>query len=206
MIQIYHVPNTRGTRVIWLCEELGIPYTVRMIDFSAAYRATDEWRALNPVGKVPVLTDGDMTMFESGAMMDYILGRYGNNRLRPQPSHPDYPYFLQWHWFAEATIARPLGEIVNHGREFPGNQRIAAVVDEMANRAAVCVEAVADHMQGRNYLAGETFTAADISMGYSLLLAAKLIPERMPEQIQTYWQSLQARRGFQIATGDFAAT
>lgn len=203
MIEIYHVPNTRGVRVIWLCEELGIPYTVKLIDFAAEYRASAQWRALNPVGKVPVLTDGEMTMFESGAMMDYLLGRYGADELRPAASHPDYAHYLQWHWFSEATMARPLGEIVNHGREFPGEERLPAVIAEMANRAAACVDAVNDHMHGRRYLVGETFTAADISMGYSLLLAKKLIPDRVPEGLQAYWESLQEREGFRIATGKF---
>ena len=69
MYQIYHAPNTRGIRAIWLCEELNVPYEVIHIDFSPAYRATPEWRALNPVGKVPVLVDGDLTMFESGAIV-----------------------------------------------------------------------------------------------------------------------------------------
>lgn len=199
MIKIYHVPNTRGIRVIWLCEELNIPYTVQLIDFSPEYRATNEWRALNPVGKVPVLTDGDITIFESGAMMDYLLGRYGDTRLRPPPSHPDYPYYLQWHWFAEATMARPLGEIVNHGREFPYEKRIPEVVEEMANRATACLEAVTKHMQGRKYLVGDSFTAADISMGYSLFLAKKLIPKSVPAGIESYWQRLRERKALQIA-------
>lgn len=203
MLQIYHVPTTRGTRVIWLCEELEIPYQVTQIDFSASYRASPEWRALHPVGKVPVMTDGDITIFESGAMMDYIHSRYGNNRLRPADDDPDYAYYLQWHWFAEATLARPLGEIVNHGREFPDEKRIPEVVEEMANRAAACLNCVADHMQGRTYLVGERFSAADISMGYSLMLGEMLIPARFPDGLADYWQQLKARPAYQAACRDF---
>ena len=203
MLQIYHAPNTRGTRVIWLAEELSLPYRVTVIDFAASFRASPEWRALHPVGKVPVMQDGDITMFESGAMMDYIHARYGANRLRPADDHPDYAYYLQWHWFAEATLARPLGEIVNHGREFPNEHRLEPVVNEMADRAEACLVSVADHMQGRNYLVGETFSAADISMGYSLMLGQMLIPDRFPSSLQDYWQRLQARPAFQIATGEF---
>ncbi|MGK0259293.1 MAG: glutathione S-transferase [Candidatus Azotimanducaceae bacterium] len=204
MLQIYHVPGTRGTRVIWLCEELNVPYEVTLVDFSAEYRASPEWRALNPTGKVPVMTDGDIKMFESGAMMDYVLQRYGQGRLQPHKDAALLAEYLQWHWFAEATLARPLGEIVNHGREFPGDKRITAVVEEMANRAGVCLEAVAQHMQGKQFLLGDVFSAADISMGYSLLIAELLAPEKFPNQLQPYWQRLQSRPGFAAARQDFS--
>lgn len=196
MLKIYHVTGTRGTRVIWLCEELGLNYEVEKIDFSAEYRATPEWRALNPVGKVPVMTDGDMVMFESGAMVEYVLDRYGQGQLKPAVDSEAYPHYLQWLWFAEATLARPLGEIVNHGREFPGNARIDAVVDEMAHRAELSLIAVGDHMADRAYLVGDTFTAADIMMGYSIQIAEMLTPDRIPDNLRPYWQRLNERPAF----------
>mgnify|MGYP001200432469 CR=1 FL=1 len=199
MLRIYHASFTRGIRPIWLLEELGLPYEVEKIDFSPAYRATQEWRALNPVGKVPVMTDGELTMFESGAMMDYILARYGEGRLMPDPGSDDYAHYLQWHWFAEATFARPLGEMVNHRREFPAEQEIPDVLKEMAGRGAQCAAAVAEHVSDRAYIMGDEFTAADISIGYSLLLCEALIPDQMPTGIQAYWDRLQARSGFQVA-------
>ena len=81
MLRIYHVKGTRGFRPIWFCEERGLPYEVESIDFSAEFRSTPEWRALSPTGKVPVLTDGTLTMFESGAMVDYLVERYGGGGL-----------------------------------------------------------------------------------------------------------------------------
>ncbi len=199
MYQIYHAPNTRGIRAIWLCEELNVPYEVIHIDFSPAYRATPEWRALNPVGKVPVLVDGDLTMFESGAMVDHILALHDNGGLLPAPGTHDYALCRQWSWFAESTLARPLGEIVNHGREFPGDAAIPAVLEEMKNRSALAAEAVAEHMQDREYLLPTGFTAADIMMGYSLFLVEMLIPERMPAGLKPYYERLRSRPGFEIA-------
>ncbi len=190
MLQIYHATMTRGMRVIWLCEELGLPYEVTRIDFSPAYRATPEWRALNPVGKVPVMTDGDTTMFESGAMVQYILDRYAPDQLKPAVDSPDYAHYLQWLWFGEATLSRPLGEIVNHGREFPDDKRIPAVVDEMARRAADCLHAIGEHMNEREYLVGGHFTAADIMVGYGIYLAEVLIPEHMPASLADFTQRL----------------
>jgi glutathione S-transferase len=199
MLQIYHVTGTRGMRVIWLCEELGIDYEVTKIDFSAEFRGSDEWRALSPVGKVPIMVDGDMVMFESGAMVQYVLAKYADGKLVPSLNSPQYGHYLQWLWFAEATFSRPLGEMVNHGRAFPGDARIDAVVAEMAGRAEACAQAVADAVQDRDYLLGNEFTAADIMMGYTIMLVETFTPELFPEALQPYWQRLQARTAFQTA-------
>jgi glutathione S-transferase len=199
MLRIYHVTGTRGMRVIWLCEELGIDYEVSKIDFSAEYRGSPEWRRLSPVGKVPVMTDDDLVMLESGAMVQYVLDRYGQGGLVPATSSDDYGLYLQWVWFAEATFSRPLGEIVNHGREFPGNARIEEVVKEMADRAAACAVAVGEQVKDRQYLLGDKFTAADIMMGYTVMLVEALIPDRMPDTLLPYWQRLQARPAFDKA-------
>ncbi len=199
MLRIYHVTGTRGTRVIWLCEELGVEYQVEKIDFSPAYRRSPEWRALNPVGKVPVMSDANGTLFESGAMVQYLLDRNTPNTLQPDRSAADYGLYLQWFWFAEATLARPLGEIVNHGRAFPDEQKIVPVVEEMAARAVDCLQAVADHVQGKRFILGDTFTAADIMLGYSIMLAEMLIPDQIPQNLLPYWQNLQSRPALQIA-------
>ena len=82
MLKIWHAPGTRSLRVIWLCEELGITYQIERVDFSARYRASPEFRALNPVGKVPVLAIDDFTMFESGAMVQHILDWHRPNGAR----------------------------------------------------------------------------------------------------------------------------
>ena len=114
MLTIYHAVGTRSLRVIWTCEELKVPYQVETIPFTSEYRASQEWRKMNPVGKVPVLKDDDFIMFESGAMVQYILDRHGNGQLQPKPGTPEHGLYLQWCWFAESTFARPIGEIVNH--------------------------------------------------------------------------------------------
>ena len=198
-MKIYHAPGTRGIRVIWLCAELDIPLDVEMIDFSAAWRARPEWREISPLGKVPVLIDDDLKMFESTAMMDYILAKHGNGRLQPEPGTPSHAEYLQWHWFAEATFSRPLGEIVNHGREFPDDKRVDAVVAEMQNRAVAAGQMVADHLSDREFLLGDTFTAADISMGYTIMLLEHFVPDRCPETLSSYWARLSARSACQTA-------
>ncbi|MGZ0188833.1 MAG: glutathione S-transferase family protein [Alphaproteobacteria bacterium] len=190
MLKIYHSTGTRGFRVIWACEELGVPYEIVPVDFSANYRSTAEWRALNPVGKVPVMTDGDMTMFESGAMMQYVLERYGNGRLQPAPSDPNYGLYLQWFWFAEATFSRPLGEITNHRREF--QPELADVVAEMQSRGTACVKALDDALSDRPYLLGDTLSAVDLSMCYVMRGYKRNVTEVLPANVQAYFDRVTA--------------
>lgn len=199
MLTIYHVPVTRSLRVLWLCEELELPHTVRTIDFGAAYRATPEWRRLNPVGKVPAMTDGDFAMFESGAMLQYLLDRYGQGRLQPAPGTEAHGLYLQWSWFAEATYARPIGEIVNHRRAFGEAGENPAVVEEMKGRARLCSEAVDRALQGRSYLLGEEFSAADIMMGYSVMIARRFTSTEGLANLNAYWERLSARPAYQRA-------
>ena len=208
MITIYHVPRTRSARVIWLCEELGLPYEVVPVDFRPEYLKSAAWRLLNPIGKVPALTDLDaegkpFTMIESGAMIHYILERYGEGRLQPPPGTPESALFLQWSWFAEASLARPLGDMVHHRILKPEPERIPAVVEDGRERAEICLDAVEAALEGRDCLLGDELTAADIMMGYSLALAQRLgvLDERYPNVV-AYMGRLEARPGFQIAFAD----
>lgn len=194
MLKIYHSPGTRGFRAIWVCEELSVPYEIVPVNFAAEYRATPEWRALNPVGKVPVLVDGDVTIFESCAMMQYILDRYGNGRLQPTKDDPTYPHFLQWCWFAEATFSRPLGEITNHRREF--KPEIDAVVAEMKRRATTCVAALDAALSERPYLLGREMSAADLSICYVMRGYRRSVSESLPANVQAYFDRVTALPSF----------
>ena len=198
MLNIFHVTNTRAFRVIWLCEELALPYQLTPVDFSAAYRESTEWRALNPVGKVPVMIDGDVTMFESGAMVQYLLDRYGKGALQPQSGTPEHALYLQWSWFAEATYSRPIGEVVNHRRTF-GDAAKPDIVKEMAGRAALASQAVSDAVADQTFLLGNKFTAADIMMGYTVMLAAEVLKQTLPVPLARYWTSLKSRAAFVAA-------
>jgi glutathione S-transferase len=205
MLRIYHAPRTRGFRVIWLCEELAVPYEILPVDMSPAYRKSDEWSKLNPVGKVPVMSDGDISMFESGAMVQYVLQKYGEGRLQPPPGSADHAHYLQWSWFAEATFGRALGEIVNHRREFADNI-IDTVIAEMRARARLSGQAVDAAIQSRTWILGETFTAADIMLGLTLRGYTRLMDEELPEQAGTYLTRMTQRPAYQRAeAADFGA-
>lgn len=198
MLRIHHVPATRGFRVIWLCQELGVPCEIVPVDFSRQYRESAEWRAMNPVGKVPAMTDGDLTMFESGAMVQHVLDRYGEGRLEPARGTREHSLYMQWSWFAEATFARPLGEIVNHRRAF-ADRAIPEVIEEMKARARLCADALDREMCGKDYLVGD-FTAADVMMGYTLRAYRRLLPdESLPASADAYWQRITDRDAYRAA-------
>ena len=204
MLKIFHSKGTRAFRVIWVCEELGVPYEIVPVDFGAAYRATPEWRAMNPVGKVPVLTDGDVKMFESCAMMQYVLDRYGDGKLQPAKTDSSYPLYLQWCWFAEATFARPLGEIVNHRREF--TPELDDVVSEMKRRATLGVNALDQALGTQPFLLGETLSAADISNCYTLRGYRRLVSENLPGNAQAFFDRLTAMPAYERTVAADAAT
>ena len=198
MLRIHHFPATRGFRVIWLCEELDIPYEIVPVDFSRTYRASAEWRSMNPVGKVPVMTAGGLTMFESGAMVQHVLDRHGGGRLEPKRGTREHALYMQWSWFAEATFTRPLGEIVNHRREF-GDRAIPEVIEEMKGRARLCMDALDGEIRSKDYLTGD-FTAADIMMGYAVRSYQRLLPEdTLPVNASAYWDRLTARDAYRAA-------
>ena len=198
MLKIHHVPRTRSLRVIWLCEELGVPYEIVPVDFTPAFRSSPEWRRLSPTGKVPVMEDDGFSMFESGAMVEWVLERYGQGRLRPPLASAESALYLQWSWFAEATFARPLGEIVNHNRAFGETGVSEEALAEMRSRSRLCLKAVDDAIDGKEYITGE-FSAADIMLGYSLYLCERLAPSEECKKASAYWARLQEREACKIA-------
>jgi glutathione S-transferase len=204
MLKIYHSTGTRGFRVIWVCEELSVPYETVPVNFAPEYRATPEWRAVSPLGKVPVMTDGDMKMFESCAMMQYVLDRYGAGQLQPAKDDPAYAHYLQWCWFAEATFARPLGEIVNHRREF--KPEIDAVVAEMKGRATACVAMVDTAVADRPYLLGDTVSAADLSICYTMRGYRRMVTEALPTNAQAYFDRVTALPSYAVTVKADAET
>ena len=200
-MKIYHVPGTRSIRVIWLCHELDIALDIETIArFDAEFKASAEWRAKSPTGKVPVLEDGHLTIYESGAIVQYVLERYGPGGLTFEAGSDEAAMYHQWCWFAEATFARPLGDISHHTRIKPPEERIPAVVVDARQRALLCLDAVNSHMASREYLVAERFSAADIMMGYTLVLArgAGVLQDQHPHAT-AYLERLLTRPGLQKA-------
>ena len=171
MIKLYHAPLTRSIRILWLLEELGIPYELERVAFQPPKVPFSQ---PTPYGKVPAIRDGDVAMIESGAILEYVLERYGAGRLAPAIGSPERGAFLQWLHFAEATALPPVGDIVRHTVFKPEAERIPAVVEDARGRLNATLDVVEKALEGQEYLLASGFSAADVMMGVSLLIMRRL--------------------------------
>ena len=169
MLTLYHAPFSRSLRVRWLLEELGLEYRLEKRTFAELKRP--EYLALHPLGKVPALSDGAVVLFESGAILQHLLERYGEGRLEPKPGTPERALFWQWFHYAEASVAPPLGWIVRHTVLLPEGERIPAVAAGARAQALQALAPVERALEGRSWLLPD-FSAADVMMGYSVKLAS----------------------------------
>lgn len=197
MIALYHAPFSRSVRVLWLLEELGLPYQLRTLPPIAT---TTPFSQLTPTGKVPTIEDGDLVMFESIAIMEYILERHGNGRLAPARGSREWGQLLQWLHYSESTAFPPLGYIARHSFALPPGERIASSAEENRALAARVLAVPERALVGSDYLLGDEFSAADIAMGYTVGTAKLLgILGDLPH-LTAYLGRLTARPAFQRAT------
>ena len=209
MITLYHSPLLRSVRIYWLLEELGLPYRLETLAFtrkSPPFHFGPEYLKVHPLGKIPAIRDGDLTMFESGAILEYILERYGNGRLAPAPGTSGRAMFLQWVHFAEGTATPPIAEFLDHTFFRPEAERIPAVVAYSRTRAVAALDMLEQVLAGKQYLLGAEFTAADIMMGVTLLGAKwhALLTDAHPN-VLAYIERLVQRPALQKALGADAA-
>jgi glutathione S-transferase len=203
MLTLYHAQNTRSVRVRWLLEEMGVKYEIRKINFMKGEAQGPEYLAVHPMGKLPSIIDDGQTIFESGAIIQYLLEKTGNKDFEPSPGSKDRAAYLQWFHFAEATFAMYLSLIAAHAFLLPKEQRSESVAAGAREKANECLALLDRHLEGKEYLVGGKFTAADIMVGYSLLLCSLfgLLPGNH-SNVAAYYERLSARPAFQKANAD----
>ena len=200
MIKIYGGGGTRSLKVAWMAEEMGLDYEIRPVSVLKA-RDDAEFMDLNPGGFVPAMTDGDVRMIESVAIMEYLAGRYGPTPLAPGPDSPSFPAYQQFLHFGEASLGGALGVVMASRFFAPDDEKqnwgAKAAIDFAVRRSVVAVRA----LQKSPYLAGENFTAADISVSYVLNLAGFLgFADRLDPVLADYLKRVQARPAYGRAT------
>ena len=200
MFTVHHLGKSQSERIVWLCEELEIPYELkRYTRDSVTMLAPPDYKALHPIGAAPVLTEGDLVLAESGAIVDYIMAKHGKGRLVLGPDHPDFAQFLYWFHFANGTLQAGMGRlmILNRLKLAEDNPMLVATRTRV-DRAFDLVDA---RVHDAQYLAGDTFTTADIMMGFSLTTMRYFQPydvQRCPNVVK-YLGRIGARPAYRRA-------
>lgn len=200
-MKLYHAAKSRSCRVRWLLEELGLQYDLVELELTKEALGTPEYRAVSPLGKVPTFIDGDVTLHESLAIMEWVLERYGEGRLRPDAGSHAWATMLEFMHYGESTLILPVVITVGQFRR-PREQRSKALIAQMkADYHDYLRLAALTLAPGRDYLADE-FSAADISVGYTMALADVFrMNEGIDETVAAYFARLQQRPAWQRAFG-----
>ncbi len=199
MMKIYHAPETRSTRIIWLFEELGLPYELETFKLGSSDMRADDYLKVHPMGRVPALDDGEVTIFESGAIVEYVLARYGNGALVPDQASPDFAEYLQWLHYAEGMLMPPVNTIVVEKFFLSEARRNQVNIDRATKLLTRMLGAVEQRLADRDYLAGD-FSGADIMSGHATIVAARLGADISDKpNVAAYIECLKARPALQAA-------
>ena len=172
MIEVHHLDQSRSQRILWLLEELGLDYEIVSYKRDARTNlAPPELEAVHPLGKSPVVRDGDEVLFESGAIIDRLVRRHGDGRLAPPDSSPDFVRYQQWLHYAEGSAMLPLMLKLYLGRLGDAGAPLAARVnDEIARHMGY----LDSQLAGRDYFLGDELSAADIQLSFPIQLTRML--------------------------------
>jgi glutathione S-transferase len=199
MLTLYHCMSARSFRPLWTLEELRLPYELKMLPFPPRVHQR-EYLQVNPLGTIPTLFDDRMRMTESAAICQYLVTKYGPSELAVRVDEADYGPWLNWLHFGEATLTFPQTLVLRYTTLEPPERRQPQVVEDYRRWFFGRLRAVEAATAEREHLCAGRFTAADISVGYALMLAERLgLHPDFPAPVAAYWQRLQQRDGFKRA-------
>jgi glutathione S-transferase len=199
MIVLYHCMSARSFRPLWALEEMGLPYELKMLPFPPRVFAK-HYLELNPLGTIPLMLDGPAKMTESSAICHYLATRYGPSPLAVSADDPEYAAYLNWLFMSDATLTFPQTLVLRYTRLEPPERRVGQVAEDYEKWFFGRLRAVESALQNREWLCAGRFTAADITVGYALMLASTLnLDGKFPAAVAAYWGRLQARDAFKLA-------
>ncbi|MBM3569944.1 MAG: glutathione S-transferase family protein [Alphaproteobacteria bacterium] len=196
MIVIHHLGASQSDRVVWLMEELGLPYELKWYNRKADRLAPDEYLALHPAATAPVIQDGDRTLVESAAIVEYICHRYAGGRFTVGPSRPEYYDYLYWMHFNNNLLGLFFGKLALRGNpEGPDAQRVAGLIQRRENGYFRHLEQT---LGKTPYLAGAEFTCADIMTMFVLTNLAIGLARKFDDlpNTQAYMKRIAARPAY----------
>lgn len=199
MLKVHFAPNSRAGRIIWLLEELSLPYEVNNMAFHPKDLKSDEHRKRHPLGRIPVLDDGEIRIYESGAIIEYVLERHKNGGLKPSVDDERYPEYLQWFHYCEGMVMPPINTIVVQTILLPPDRRDETVLGQAQRLLTKSLAPVNETLEGKDYLIGD-FSAADLMLGHSCFMGNRMgcVPDEMV-YLKQYVEKISNREAFKTA-------
>ncbi len=197
MLILHHAPQSRAGRVVWLLEELGLEYTLNAMQFSPKDLKSDEHRARHPLGRVPVLDDDDVRLYESGAIVEYIIARHSDGALKPPVDSPLFPAYLQWFHYCEGMAMPPVNTIVVQTILLPPERQNSEALGQAKRLLTKAMAPVNDQLEGTEYVLGD-FSGVDVMLGHACYMSQRLgcVTNEMTH-LRSYIERLEARPAFQ---------
>ncbi|UZW53911.1 glutathione S-transferase family protein [Sphingobium sp. JS3065] len=197
---LYHSADSRSFRALWALEEVGIPYTLELLDFPPR-QTNPTYLEKNPLGTVPLFVEGELRMTESAAICHYLGARYGSDGVVPEVDDPSFGAFLNYLHFGEATLTFPQAIVLRYGRLEPQERRSAQVVSDYSRWFLARARGIEMFLERGDYATGDAFTMADISVGYAIMLSQFTgLFDQLTDPVQRYWDRLRKRPAFMRAT------
>jgi glutathione S-transferase len=199
MITLYHCISARSFRPLWMLEELGLAYELIVLPFPPRVAAR-AYLDVNPLGTIPLMVDGTTRMTESVAICQYLCATYTPNAMHIAPAEQDFGAYLNYLHFGEATLTFPQTLVLRYARFEPEHRRLPAVAQDYTKWFLARLRTLEPLLASQPYLCASRFTAADVSVGYALMLAELLgLAGQFTPAVAAYWQRLQQRDGYQRA-------
>ncbi len=195
MLTVHHLNNSRSQRVLWLLEEMGTPYEIAKYQrMSPLPMAPPELKEVHPLGKSPVITDGGKAIAESGAIVEYLIDRYANGRLKPARGTDDYWKYVEWMHYAEGSAMFPLLMALFLGFLGDAGEPLRPHVDA---QIALHLSYMENGLGGRRFFVGDDLTGADIQLLFVLEAAGSRLAPHPP--LVAYRDRMHARPAYQRA-------
>ena len=199
MLKLHYCSNSRAQRILWLLEELKLQYNLNIIKFHPSELKSDEHRKRHPLGRVPVLEDGETIIYESGAIVEYIIARHSSGELKPKKTDKYFPEYLQWFHYCEGMIMPPMNTIVVHTLILPEERRNEEVLRQAKNLISKALKPVDQLLEKNKYLI-DKFSGVDFMLGHSLFMSNELkcVPDEL-KNIKRYLNLISERDSFKKA-------
>ena len=195
-MELYGIAASRARRVLWTLVEAGAEFSFHKIELGSGEHRKPAFLAINPNGKVPAFVDGDITLFESGAICNYIAQKFPEAKLLPQPGTREAALCQQWIFWVVAELEQPLWTMGKHRFALPPKQRLPQMLEIAAYEWLSPAAVLADHLDGREFMIGESFSVADIMVAHTLNWARSFEVPLGSDVVEAYLDRMIARPGF----------